>query len=180
MSMLFDLMKYINPVFIETGTYFGETVKRALKAGFEKIYSIEINKEFYENLLIKFEKEIKTGRVNLILGDSYECLPELLKNINCKATFWLDAHPMGKAIKAIKAVPLIEELDAIAKHTINTHTILIDDVRLFSNSPRWSDIQFDRIIIKLKNINKDYSISYETGIIKNDVLVAKTFKEKIK
>lgn len=175
MPIKFSLEKYINPVFIETGTFGGDGVKKALEAGFEKIYSIEINEKYYKNAMKQFEKEIKEGRVNLILGDSVVCLPKILKNINCKATFWLDAHYSGgKTGRGSKDVPLLEELNAIAEPARNTHTILMDDVRLFGteHSQDWSDVRLEKIITKLKSINKDYSISYEDGEVKNDVLVA--------
>ena len=43
MPINFNLKKYKNSVFLETGTYQGDGIKKALEAGFEKIYSIEIN-----------------------------------------------------------------------------------------------------------------------------------------
>ena len=38
MSIKFNLRKYLHPVFIETGTYTGGGVQKALDAGFEQIH----------------------------------------------------------------------------------------------------------------------------------------------
>jgi hypothetical protein len=73
-------------------------------------------------------------------------------------------------------VPLLKELALIGRHRIKTHTILIDDVRLFgTKGPEdWSGVTLDKVIDKLKSINRNYSIHYENGIewAQNDVLVA--------
>jgi len=37
----FDLAKYLNPIFVETGTYKGHGIAAALASGFPKIYRIE-------------------------------------------------------------------------------------------------------------------------------------------
>ena len=37
MSMKFDLKQFINPVFVETGSFHGGGVKHALNAGVDKI-----------------------------------------------------------------------------------------------------------------------------------------------
>lgn len=175
MPINFSLRKYKNPIFIETGTFKGEGIWKALRAGFKKIYSIEISERLYKNLLINFDKEIKSGRVNLVLGDSSKCLNEIIKDIDCRITFWLDAHfSGGDTARGNKDVVLLQELDAIARHPIKTHTILIDDVRLFGTNQNidWLDIKINLIVKKLKEINYNYSIYYEQGFLKNDVLIA--------
>lgn len=137
MSMNFSLLKYWNPIFIETGTSRGNGVKKALKDRFKKIYSIELKKKFYDECKIKFKKEIQKGKVELFLGDSAICLADILKQIDCRATFWLDAHYSGAdtdTAKGAEDVPLMRELDLISKHHIKNHTILIDDVRLFGKN----------------------------------------------
>ncbi|MCP4403196.1 MAG: class I SAM-dependent methyltransferase [bacterium] len=179
MTMHFNLSKYWNPVFIETGTRSGDSVKQALKSQFEKIYSIELNERFYEKCRSRFENEIQAGKVELLLGDSAKRLPDILKQVDVRATFWLDAHWSGPKTATAKGdidVPLVKELDWIARHSINDHTILIDDVRLFDGDDRdgvdWSNVQKEAVISILMNINPDYEIFYEQGHVSNDVLVA--------
>jgi len=43
MPIAFDLKQFLNPVFIETGLWRGHGVVAAIHAGFEKIYSIEVD-----------------------------------------------------------------------------------------------------------------------------------------
>ena len=54
MPIQFDLSEYKSPIFIETGTYNGDGVVKALEYGFEQIYSIEIDKDRYEYCKKKF------------------------------------------------------------------------------------------------------------------------------
>jgi len=177
MPMGFDLRKYINPCFIETGTYKGDGVNCALMVGFKKIHSIELGGVLYKEAAARFHKEIKSGRVNLYLGDSTKLLPDILAKVDAQATFWLDAHLSTggeNTVRGDEDVPLLKELDLIGKHKIKTHTILIDDVRLFATKgpEDWSGVTLNKVIDKLKSINRNYSIHYENGLKENDVLVA--------
>ena len=175
MPMEFSLLKYRNSVFIETGTYKGSGVRRALAAGFKKIYSVELKEEFYYECKRKFKKEIQEEKVELFLGESVVCLANILEKVDRQATFWLDAHySSGDTAQGPIDVPLMEELELIGRHSIKNHTLLIDDVRLFNtkHSEDWSNIKLEKVIDKLKEINPNHKIFYESGFCKNDVLVA--------
>ena len=179
MTMHFDLSKYWNPIFIETGTRSGNSVKRALRSNFKKIYSIELKEQFYKECLDRFEEEIQEGKVELLHGDSVKRLPDVLEKIDSTATFWLDAHWSGPTSPTARGnidVPLMRELEVIAKHRIKNHTILIDDVRLFGTYEKdgvdWLEIQEESVVTILQNINPDYEIFYENGFVSNDILVA--------
>ena len=171
------LSKYANKadIFIESGTYKGDTVNIAIELGFKEIYTIELNENFYKLAKIKFEKY---PQVTCILGDSQDKLPEILEKITKPAIFWLDGHwSMGDTSKGKNAVPLLQELDIIAKYKIKNHTILIDDIRLLSDKNEiiidWSLINISDIENRCKLINDKYKITYEDDILsKNDILVA--------
>ena len=172
MTMKFDLKQYLNPIFIETGSFHGGGIATALKAGFKKIYSIEVKQEYYDECTEKFTQEIKEGRVNLILGDSLVELGKLVPKLDRPATFWLDAHNHCGGY-GVKQCPLYEELDAIAAHPIKSHTLLIDDVRLFGDQETWGKkITHEDVVERVKTVNKNYDITYEHGFQKDDVLVA--------
>ena len=49
--------KFVNQskIFIETGTFSGEGIQCALDAGFEKIYSCDINSEYVERAKEKYK-----------------------------------------------------------------------------------------------------------------------------
>ena len=66
----------MNPVFIETGTYIGDGVKKALACGFSTIYSIEIDKNRFLECSKMFENN---NNITIIYGDSAIELPKLLK-----------------------------------------------------------------------------------------------------
>lgn len=177
MSMNFSLLKYRNPVFVETGTNMGYGVRCAVDAGFKKIYSIELSRDLYGKCNLMYKKEIQKGNVELFLGDSGVLLADVLKKVDSRATFWLDAHYSGPGTDTVQGdedVPLFRELNIIEKHHVKTHTILIDDVRDFGGNDgvNWSAIRLDSVVEKLKKINPDYRIFFERGSIPNDVLVA--------
>ena len=90
--------------FVETGTYMGDAVNYAVGLGFEQIFSCELSEERYNHCLEKFKDN---DNVNLWLGDSRDCVKEILKKVDQKACFWLDAHAEGGG------VPTMEELDMI-------------------------------------------------------------------
>lgn len=166
------LMKnYSNPYFFETGTADGCGVELALKSGFEKVFSVEIKPDLYEQNVARFKKYIDQGRVILLLGDSLKLLERTLLEIDKPTTFWLDAHH-DSGIQGEKRCPLYEELEAIRGHSINTHTILIDDRRMFGKW--WGEgITEESIRERIKLINQDYKIVYEDGIAPDDIIAAK-------
>ena len=70
--------------------------------------------------------------------------------------------------------PLLKELDQIKAHGINNHTILIDDMRLWVNRGNVSNnFGKDEILKKVREINKNYIISYEDDVCaEQDILIA--------
>jgi hypothetical protein len=67
--------------------------------------------------------------------------------------------------------PLLKELDAISRHPIKTHTILIDDVRRFGEY--LLNVSKEILSEKIQKINPMYVISYENdGLTPDDVMVA--------
>ncbi|NBP00990.1 MAG: hypothetical protein EBU90_12805 [Proteobacteria bacterium] len=169
-----NLLKlYIADVFIETGSYKGGATEQALKTGFNEIYTIEIQEQYYNKVKEKFKNN---SNVNCYLGSSSELLQEILNNIssNKKITFWLDAHYTLKIesvfSKQKNKYPLLSELDIIKKLTKKDHTILIDDVRCFGSLMPCSK---QRVEEAIKSINSKYSINYvDSKRFKKDILVA--------
>jgi len=167
------LQKYPNEIFVETGTLWGGAVEIALECGFKKIYSIEIDPEKVKYNTEKFQKEIKKGIVEIIEGDTFKVFKEVVSKVDAPATFWLDAHWDGDVMGEYKC-PLPFELEALLDHTIKTHTLLVDDRRLFGqvNSNWGEDLDEDLLIEAMMDINSDYQISFEDGCIPDDIIVA--------
>lgn len=156
------LNKYPNNIFVETGTYQGGGIVRALEAGFFTIHSVESDKGLYENARRRFLGH--AGRVFVHHGGSVQVLPSILERIKSRATFWLDAHPFYGGHS-----PLLRELAVIASHPVKEHTIMIDDRRVFK---AWG-LDERRVIAQLLAINNSYRITYENNrMAPRDIIVA--------
>lgn len=152
--------KYLNPVFIETGCAFGDGIQQARDAGFKLIYSIELHDEALDICRKRFQGD---RTITLIKGDSGIVLGPLLDTIAQPATFWLDGHDEDQ-------YPVLKELEAIKKHWIKTHTIIIDDLRMFDVNKHGLSLEI--IKKKILEINPDYEFVLENGHVPNDILVA--------
>jgi hypothetical protein len=160
-------------VFIETGTHIGNTTQLAASLGFRTVYTIELSEQFYRAAQKKFASN---HHVHCILGDSTEQLMRLLPGIDEPVLFWLDGHwSMGDTARGDKAVPIYEELAAIADHHVKNHTILIDDLRLMGNQDEpiedWHEISLEETKRRCLEINPEYKFSFEDGHVPNDILV---------
>lgn len=165
--------KYPNKCFVETGSYKGDGIQYAIKAGFKSIKSVELSLALFSHCENRFRNN---PCINLYLGKSVDKLGFMIKKIEESITFWLDAHySEGITVKGDEMSPILKELAIIEKHPIKTHTILIDDRRLFG-TPHFGIVKEEDITKALKRINKDYHISNDTGHpdYPKDVLVAKT------
>ena len=141
---------------VETGTFKGYTTV-LLSSIFENVYSVELNKNNYDDAM-KFLEEFKN--IKLILGSSEDTLNKLLPSLKAKKLlFYLDAHWHDYW-------PILDELDAISKTHKDNCIIVIDDVLV----PGRSDVAFDKykrqplsyeyVKAKLDNIFTNYSVHY--------------------
>lgn len=145
--------------FVETGTHLGGSVQFALDLGFEQIYSCEFMEDRYQHCMDKFQND---DNVNLWLGDSSDCFEDMMKQVDKRSCFWLDAHGEGGG------VPTFEELDLIAENEIKDHTIVIDDIPVYF-------LGREKVLEeKLLSINPNYTLQYYKSINPTDdyVLVA--------
>lgn len=147
-------------VFIETGTYSGETASKACH-WFNTVHTIELSPELYTQA----KKCWKNSTINFHLGDSPHVLKHLLPRVNGKIIFWLDGHFSGKGTaKGITNTPVLEELYAIKECGITNAIILIDDIRCFQpfdNVPENEALQgyptVQELYHAILEINGDYN-----------------------
>ena len=156
-------------VFVETGTFEGDTVALVLSQ-FEEIHTIELSHEYYARALERFRSN---GSVTVYHDDSPRALASLRSRLEHESVlYWLDAHwcvAKGTA-SAHSQCPLLSELEAIG--TLNSESvIMIDDARLFLCTPpqpheteNWP--RFHEVIQGLYSL----STSHEAMVI-NDVIV---------
>jgi hypothetical protein len=133
-QLILDSLNKINKttndfkVFIETGTFLGETSQLASDI-FSTVYTIEIYEELYNNA----QNNFLNTNVHPILGDSTDMLPNLLSKVNENTVFWLDGHNSGPGT-GVGSVdfPVLQECKIIDENFKgDLGLILIDDVRLF-------------------------------------------------
>jgi len=154
--------------------------KQALKCDFDKVYCIEIRKDWVELGQKVFNEDIEKGRYNLYLDDSTNMKKYLTADaFNNKTMFFLDAHVDNGAIHNYKKrCPLFEELSAIESLEKKDNIILIDDLRIIKSAFPWGETSYgnidflEQIKKKILSINENYNFSTLDGHIKDDVLIA--------
>jgi hypothetical protein len=165
------LGKYPNKYFVETGSHMGDAVEVALKCGFKKIITIEIDGDKVKNIKKRFKTQIKSGKVVVLHGDTSKIFSQVIESLDAPATFWLDAHRDDGYI-GDEIPPLVHELQSFLDQPIKEHTLLIDDRRIFGKEMTWGQTLTEEKILKLiDNINSDYKILYDS--VGDDVIIAK-------
>ena len=165
------LEQHLNDILIETGTYKGDGVQAALDAGFGHVYSVEVSKELFAESKERFKGH---EQATLYCADTTDILWRMIAMMDHQMTFVLDAHFLSWSKdtagrqEELVACPLVEELKIIARHHVKTHTIIIDDVRLFGMFG--TDIEAVKKL--LLDINPDYQISLIDGIVEDGVVKA--------
>jgi hypothetical protein len=156
-------------VFVETGTFFGDTID-FLKDHFSKLYTIELQEDLYLKAKERFEGN---NNVEVIFGDSSTVLKELVLKLKGKTLFWLDGHYSSeffvgstfvKTAKGDKNTPIIEELTEILKNGLNDNIILIDDARCFTGKNDYPSKK------ELLEFLKKYGILKKQIKIKKDII----------
>jgi predicted O-methyltransferase YrrM len=112
-------------ILVETGTYYGEMVA-AMKNHFAEIHSVEYDSRLAERAQKKFSRD---QHIHIHEGDSQRVVPEILESLRQPALFWLDAGYYGWAGLQGDKSRLTSELEAILRHPIAGHVILMDDAR---------------------------------------------------
>ena len=154
--------------------------KKALSCGFEKVYCIEIRKDWVDIGHEVFKEHIDTGKYHLYLDDSANMKKYLTTdNFKEKTMFFLDAHVDNDNIHNYKnKCPLFHELEAINSLERKDNIILIDDLRIIKNAFPWGETSYgnidflQQIVQTILSINKDYKFATLHGVIENDVLLA--------
>ena len=120
--------------YIETGTCTGNSIQRAIDAGFELFRSVELSDQYYIESTQRFY-----GNPDVLIykGNSVDMLPQMIIGLDAKAVFFLDAHPAGPGTAGHNEfvdgdgrygqdAVITKELEIILAHR-NDHVIIIDD-----------------------------------------------------
>jgi hypothetical protein len=155
-------------VFVETGTYEGESVDAAL-AYFDELHTIERSEELFVRAAARFKN---SPTVHVHHGSSAEVLSTLSRGLRRQPVlFWLDAHFCGHGSAGSEVqCPLLAELEAIGALSARS-VVLIDDARLFMAPPpapliaeQWPS--FSEVLARISTLNPTHEL-----IVIDDVLV---------
>lgn len=151
-------------IFVETGTYLGNTVNN-VKTHFNETHSIELSDKYHDNAVRRFNNDSK---VTIHHGDSSKILPNLINTLTDNTVFFLDGHwSSGDTGKGEKDCPLIEEVTSINDDFKYSAIIIIDDYGLFGTKMNedWSDITKENILSIVKDRMTEYEINNDRLII---------------
>jgi hypothetical protein len=148
-------------IWVETGTYLGETTNFLSKISTKNVYSIEP-----EPRLFAFaKKRLRKQNIQLIFGTSQEVFETLLSGVSESVNFWLDGHNSGDiTFNSEDVTPIIYELQVISKYSKNFGklAVFIDDVRGFpikeSNSKYPT---LDYLVNWARELNLDWKIEHD-------------------
>ncbi|MDC3022488.1 hypothetical protein OA179_00395 [Candidatus Pelagibacter sp.] len=151
------ISKFKNGIYLETGFRDGVSAKQAIELGFKKVISIEIDKDSVINGKKKFESEIKNGVLEIIEGDSGECLE---KYFNKQVSIvYLDAHGGNE----IYPVPLEKELEILSKFKLDKNQmIIIDDFykikkqKIYEKDNWKKQISLENIKLLIKKFERNF------------------------
>ena len=152
-------------VFVETGTFRGDTTKWASQH-FSRVVTIEASLDFYRKAVERFSSQ---ENVTVLHGSSRDCLRDVVDALDETAVFWLDAHwSGGETYGDTDECPVLDEISLIMNNDLQ-NSIFIDDARLFFSPPplphdllQWPEI--GTIIVSLKPIH-NYVTVFEDVII---------------
>jgi hypothetical protein len=165
--------------FLETGTFHGGGVTRALSEGYRKVISIEIHEPLYCDNLSRFSSQIDDGNVSLHLGDSGHIIGDIVSSIDEPILFWFDAHDqtMNDAGVGDCKCPIVKELKSIMSSRSaamrRLDILVIDDMRLIENPGAGWDVNVGDLYNAIWDYNRDFALTREDGHINHDILYCK-------
>tara|TARA_B100001057_G_scaffold469369_1_gene529597 strand:- start:678 stop:1328 length:651 start_codon:yes stop_codon:yes gene_type:complete len=137
-----------NTIWVETGTFYGVTAKYLSQIS-KFVYTIEPSTKYFE---LAKDKLFNQSNYKIYNGTSEDYLEIILSEIpeGSTVSFWLDGHwSGGDTYKGNIDTPIEFELEIISKFLTKFHktTVLVDDVRLFSNSFKKKEVYPDKSIL---------------------------------
>lgn len=104
----FPCAAFRSGIFIETGTFLGQTVV-ALSPHFSELHTIELSTECFEAARLFAWKAARP--IHYHLGNSIKVLKAILPKVSGPTVLYLDAHWSGSVTKGLEEeIPLMKEL----------------------------------------------------------------------
>lgn len=157
---LLDYSNYLyhSDTYIESGAAAGESIRRALQAGFQNIRSCEMDVKWFSHCAERFAAN---PMVTMYFGNSVDQWPNMLINKPC--VLFLDAHPAGAGTAGHNEFEegdgrygqdfiITQELEIILAHR-NDHLIIIDD----QNGENKDNAKYMQMCLK---VNPNYTFEF--------------------
>lgn len=117
-------------VFVEAGTYHGETVAFFVSHA-DHITSVELHDGLYEAAICRFAGEAK---VELVHGDALVEVPRIVADASAPPLVFLDGHCSGEGTaRGDEMEPAAAMLPSLGKVAPPGTTVVIDDLRMFGS-----------------------------------------------
>ena len=139
------------PIFVETGTFYGETIFKC-EPLFKELHTIEIKRKFYKRARASY----LGSKITFHLGDSAYKLSSICPTLTNNTIFFLDGHwSAGNTGRGEKDCPLYEEMTCIMRTFKHKAIVIIDDFRLFGTGPNtihrrkipnWEEVNKEQIL----------------------------------
>jgi hypothetical protein len=128
---------FYTDILVETGTYLDDMIY-AMKDHFKEICSIKLGEELHARGKSAFRKY---PHIHLVAGDNSTAVELVLGSIQDRPLFWLDGHyseglPPWENVRS----PVRTEIEAIFRHPIKDHILLIDDASCFDGNHGYSTL----------------------------------------
>ncbi|NJL30943.1 MAG: hypothetical protein HC898_04570 [Phycisphaerales bacterium] len=122
-------------VFVETGTFLGNTTHRCSKV-FEKVVTVELDEKLHQNALNRFRRY---SNVECIKGDALKEIGKIMDRSDIQdALIYLDGHFSGeRTALGDMAEPACEEIKVLGPYANKIAGIVVDDFRLFGVDEGW-------------------------------------------
>lgn len=148
-----ELVHFVRPAFVECGSASGLGVSSALKAGFPKVYSVDINPECFEHCHRIFQND---QRVNLYHDDCGHWLELILNEIKVLSTIYLDANGWKHETES----PFHASINALIRHGGRDHVLLVDDINhaLRPRAEIIQDLKSSDMVVQLRRVNPNYTL----------------------
>lgn len=146
-------------VFIETGTYRGDTLASVAK-DFEALISIELNQELHASASQRFADDTS---ITLLQGDSTSKLEEAFDLAGGRpALVWLDAHFSGVGTsKGDGNTPILAEIETVLRKASPQDVVMVDDLRCFT-SPK-EGFEIDAALLEYPEAAQVAALFVEAG-----------------
>jgi len=153
---ILEYFTYYNcEVFVETGTYTGETTSYMVPHA-KEIHTIELSEKLYKKAAERFKDEPK---VHCYQGNSSDVLKNIVPKLDKKPLFYLDGHYSGSGTaKGDKNTPVTDELQVIANSKFKSPVILIDDARLFGFDADYPSLFKLKLFVKENFKNAEFEV----------------------